>query len=120
MAASEMLALKGCWLKVLAATIHNFIISLLLLRRDMLAFTQVLFSGRSHMQVIDIFLSMTNETNSHAAYFMLKYGLERTALIEYYNQNYREGTSKKTATGRQYTITVGGSSIADSGGVLNF
>jgi len=62
------------------------------------AFTQVLFSGRSHIQVIDIFLSMTNETNSHAAYFMLKYGMDRAKLIEFYNENYQEATSKKTAS----------------------
>ena len=62
------------------------------------AFTQVLFSGRSHIQVVDIFLSITQETNSHAAYFMLKYGLERQALIEFYNQNYQEGRGKRAAT----------------------
>ena len=62
------------------------------------AFTQVLFSGRTHIQVIDIFLSMTNETNSHAAYFMLKYGMDRAKLIEFYNENYQEATNKKTAS----------------------
>lgn len=62
------------------------------------AFTQVLFSGRSHIQVVDLFLSITNETNSHAAYFMIKYGMDRNKLIEFYNENYQEGRSKKTAT----------------------
>ena len=41
------------------------------------ALTQVLFSGRAYMQVIDLFLSIQGETNSHAAYFMLKHGLDR-------------------------------------------
>ena len=41
------------------------------------AFTQVLFSGRNHVQVIDIFLSIASETNSHASYFFIKYGLEQ-------------------------------------------
>ena len=54
------------------------------------AFTQVLFSGRNHVQVIDIFLSICSETNSHASYFFLKYGLERGAVVEYYNTNYVE------------------------------
>jgi ATP-dependent Clp protease ATP-binding subunit ClpA len=58
------------------------------------AFTQVLFSGRHHVQVIDIFLSITSETNSNASYFLIKYGMERTQFVEYYNENYVE--SKKT------------------------
>ena len=62
------------------------------------AFTQVLFSGRSHIQVIDLFLSITNESNSHAAYFMIKYGMDRNKLIEFYNENYQEAKSKKTAS----------------------
>ena len=62
------------------------------------AFTQVLFSGRSHIQVVDLFLSLTNESNSHAAYFMIKYGMDRAKLIEFYNENYQEAKSKKTAT----------------------
>jgi ATP-dependent Clp protease ATP-binding subunit ClpA len=37
------------------------------------AFTQVLFSGRSHMQIIDLFISLYAEANSHATYFLLKY-----------------------------------------------
>ena len=59
--------------------------------------TQVLFSGRDHIQVIDIFLSLAAETNSHAAYFMVKYGLDRGPLIDFYNENYQENTGKKTA-----------------------
>jgi len=54
------------------------------------AFTQVLFSGRNHVQVIDIFLSICNEHNSHAAYFFIKYGLERSQVVEFYNAHYVE------------------------------
>jgi ATP-dependent Clp protease ATP-binding subunit ClpA len=59
------------------------------------AFTQVLFSGRSHLQVIDIFLSITSETNSHASYFFIKYGLERTQFVDYYNKNYVESKQRR-------------------------
>ena len=59
------------------------------------AFTQVLFSGRNHIQVIDIFLSIASETNSHASYFFIKYGLERSQLVDFYNQNYVEGKQKR-------------------------
>jgi ATP-dependent Clp protease ATP-binding subunit ClpA len=62
------------------------------------AVTQVMFSGRGHIQVIDIFISLTTESNSHAAYFMLKYGMNREQLITFYNENYQGTKSKKTAT----------------------
>ena len=59
------------------------------------AFTQVLFSGRNHVQVIDIFLSIASETNSHASYFFIKYGLERSQVVEFYNQHYVEGKQRR-------------------------
>jgi ATP-dependent Clp protease ATP-binding subunit ClpA len=59
------------------------------------ALTQVLFSGRNHMQVIDIFLSISSEANSHASYFFVKYGMERTQIVEFYNQNYVETKHKR-------------------------
>ena len=59
------------------------------------AFTQVLFSGRNHVQVIDIFLSMASETNSHASYFFVKYGLERSQVVDFYNKHYVEGKQRR-------------------------
>jgi len=59
------------------------------------AFTQVLFSGRNHVQVIDIFLSLSSETNSHASYFFIKYGLERSQVVDFYNQNYVESKTSR-------------------------
>lgn len=52
------------------------------------AFTQVLFSGRTHIQLIDLFLSIHAENNSYAHYFMVKYGLDRQRFIEFYSKNY--------------------------------
>ncbi len=49
------------------------------------AFTQVLFSGRQKFQTVDLFISITNESNSYAAWLMRKYGVEQEALIEFYN-----------------------------------
>ena len=37
------------------------------------AFTQVLFSGRDRLSIIDIFVSMTKENNTHTSYFIMKY-----------------------------------------------
>jgi ATP-dependent Clp protease ATP-binding subunit ClpA len=62
------------------------------------AFTQVLFSGRNHVQVIDIFLSIASEVNSHASYFFIKYGLERSQIVEFYNQHYVESKPKRIPT----------------------
>jgi ATP-dependent Clp protease ATP-binding subunit ClpA len=61
------------------------------------AFSQVLFSNRTHVQIIDIFLSISNETNSHSSYFFIKYGMERTQFVEYYNNNYVEAKKVRRA-----------------------
>jgi ATP-dependent Clp protease ATP-binding subunit ClpA len=61
------------------------------------AFTQVIFSSRTHVQVIDLFLSIHSEGSSHAQYFMLKYGLARNKVTEFYNQYYKENTGRKLA-----------------------
>ena len=60
------------------------------------AFTQVLFSGRNHVQIIDIFLSISSETNSHSSYFFIKYGLERSQVLDFYNRNYVETKQRRT------------------------
>jgi ATP-dependent Clp protease ATP-binding subunit ClpA len=60
------------------------------------AFTQVLFSGRNHVQVIDIFLSISSETNSYSSYLLVKYGLDRAKVVEFYNQNYKEASPRRS------------------------
>lgn len=52
------------------------------------AFTQVLFSGRQKFQTVDLFISITNESNSYAAWLMRKYGIVTDELIEFYNTEY--------------------------------
>jgi ATP-dependent Clp protease ATP-binding subunit ClpA len=54
------------------------------------AFTQVLFSGRTHIQIIDLLLSIWQESNSHAAYFLMKYGIDRSELVDFYNENWKD------------------------------
>ena len=46
------------------------------------AFTQVIFSGRNNMTVLDLYLSISNEAHSHAAYFLKKYGVEKELFID--------------------------------------
>jgi len=50
------------------------------------AFTQVLFGAREEMLPIDLFLSISQEPNSHAAYFLLKWGINRKQLVDYFTQ----------------------------------
>jgi ATP-dependent Clp protease ATP-binding subunit ClpA len=59
------------------------------------AATQVLFSARSHMQVVDLFLSIHAEHNTYAHYYMVKYGMDRQRLVDYYNKNYTEEANQK-------------------------
>jgi ATP-dependent Clp protease ATP-binding subunit ClpA len=59
------------------------------------AVTQVLFTGRRQIEVIDLYISLLTETNSHANYFLLKWGVTRNEFIAFYQkQNKRSGSSK--------------------------
>lgn len=58
------------------------------------ALTQVLFSSRTKLELMDLFLSIHSENNSYAHYFMVKYGLDRAKLVEIYNKQYRSDTNK--------------------------
>jgi len=61
------------------------------------AATQVLFSGRNHISLIDIFINIAKEPNSHASYFILKYGIDRQSFVTFYTKNYQEGAGRKVA-----------------------
>lgn len=58
------------------------------------AFTQVLFSAREEMLPIDLFLSISQETNSHAAYFLLKWNINRKQLTEFFTERNSEKFGK--------------------------
>lgn len=65
------------------------------------AFTQVLFSSRTHVQIMDLFLSIHTEANSYAHYFMVKYQLERGKLVEQYNKYYKIEANKSIVNSAQ-------------------
>jgi ATP-dependent Clp protease ATP-binding subunit ClpA len=50
------------------------------------ALTQVLFHGHNRIKIVDLLLSVSIETNSYAAYFMLKYRLDRATIFELYKK----------------------------------
>ena len=73
------------------------------------AFTQVLFSAREEMLPIDLFLSISQEPNSHAAYFMLKYGINRKQLVEFYaeqNADQLKKPAKKETNKKDYADKI--------------
>jgi len=55
--------------------------------------TQVLFSGRRQVTTIDLFLSIAAESNSHAHYFLLKYGINKNEFVSHWTKNYKHGES---------------------------
>lgn len=53
--------------------------------------TQVLFSGRRQVTTIDLYLSIAAENNSHAHYFLLKYGVMKQEFFPYWQKHYKGG-----------------------------
>jgi ATP-dependent Clp protease ATP-binding subunit ClpA len=49
---------------------------------------QVMFTGRRTMATIDLYLSIMSETNSHAHYFLLKYGVKKAEFVDFWQKNY--------------------------------
>ena len=50
------------------------------------AVTQALFNGTNRIKILDLLISITVEHNSHAAYYMAKYGLDRATIVVFYKQ----------------------------------
>ena len=81
--------------------------------------TQVLFTGRRQVTTIDLYLSMASEGNSHAHYFMLKYGMNKNEFVAYWQKHYKNDvTGNLTETQadeilEEYTINL--SELASQG-----
>ena len=59
------------------------------------AFTHVLFSGRRHLQTIDLFLSIMKEERSHITYLFNKYGVASNKLVDFFNKTYTGENEKE-------------------------
>jgi ATP-dependent Clp protease ATP-binding subunit ClpA len=74
------------------------------------AFTQVLFGAREEMLPIDLFLSISQEPQSHAAYFLIKWGINRKQLVEYFTKENADSldraTTKKDTTKKDYADRI--------------
>jgi ATP-dependent Clp protease ATP-binding subunit ClpA len=53
--------------------------------------TQVLFTGRRQVTTVDLYLSIISEGNTHAHYFLLKYGVNKQEFLAYWQRHYKGG-----------------------------
>ena len=58
------------------------------------ALTQVLFTGRRSITVLDLYLAMMAENNSHAHYFLIKHGVKKAEFADFYQKNYNHSDVK--------------------------
>ena len=60
------------------------------------AITQTMFHGRRQISTIDLYMSMLTETNSHAQYFLLKYGVTKKEFNAFFQRHYQASEVKMT------------------------
>jgi len=63
--------------------------------------TQVLFTGRKQVTTIDLYLSIIAESNSHAHYFLLKYGISKQEFLAHWQRTYKGSTTITNLTDSQ-------------------
>ena len=51
--------------------------------------TQVLFTGRRQVTTVDLYLSISSEGNSHAHYYLLKYGINKSEFVQHWQRHYK-------------------------------
>jgi ATP-dependent Clp protease ATP-binding subunit ClpA len=57
------------------------------------ALTQVLFTGRRSVTTADLYLAIMGESNSHAHYFLLKYGVTKVEFLKFWEAHYTHGSA---------------------------
>jgi ATP-dependent Clp protease ATP-binding subunit ClpA len=74
--------------------------------------TQVLFSGRRQVTTIDLYLSIASEGNSHAHYFLLKYGINKNEFVAHWQKHYKHNENTNLTDSQadeileEYTINL--------------
>jgi ATP-dependent Clp protease ATP-binding subunit ClpA len=75
--------------------------------------TQVLFTGRRQVATIDLYMSIISENNSHAHYFLLKYGVNKAEFLNHWQKHYKGEDGISSITDNQaddileeYTINL--------------
>jgi len=74
--------------------------------------TQVLFTGRRQVTTVDLYLSIASEGNSHAHYFLLKYGISKNEFVAHWQKNYKHNENTNLTDSQadeileEYTINL--------------
>ena len=63
--------------------------------------TQVIFTGRKQVTTLDLYLSIATEGNSHAHYFLLKYGVNKPDFVVHWQKNYKASEYGSNLTNNQ-------------------
>ena len=50
------------------------------------AMTQVLFTGRRNLTILDLYLGIMSESNSYAHYFLMKYGVKKQEFVQFWEK----------------------------------
>jgi ATP-dependent Clp protease ATP-binding subunit ClpA len=64
------------------------------------AYTQAIFTGRGHMEPLDLLISMTSEKNSHANFFLAKNGINKETILSYVSK-LKDGQSKESKVAKK-------------------
>lgn len=67
------------------------------------AVTQVLFTGRRQIEILDLYLSIFQETNSHASYFLLKWGVTKQEFVSFWQKSQRHNKNSAKISEEQAT-----------------
>jgi len=59
------------------------------------AYTQAIFTGRGHMEPLDLLISIASEKTSYANYFLMKHGVNKDMLLAYIAR-IKDGRSKES------------------------
>ena len=68
------------------------------------ALTAVLFTGRRQITILDLYLAIMAETNSHSHYFLLKYNVRKTEFTEFFQKNYKANDAEISVEKAQETL----------------
>jgi len=67
------------------------------------AVTQVLFTGRRQIEILDLYLSIFQETNSHASYFLLKWGVTKQEFVSFWQKSHKHNKNSAKLSEDQAT-----------------
>ena len=75
------------------------------------AFAQSIFNGRENITAVDLLVSIINETNSHASYFLSINGLDRQRLIDHLSSDSATADMSDVDYLKNLNIEVGNNTI---------